>query len=320
MAQEKRLEAKVIYRSNHSQLSLITILDRAGIWDRLGIDVTRMDLKRDATEAEDELMSGKCNVIFGCHITPHWRVANGVPLVCMAQAVNSAEDMLVRAKPVHDLKELKGKTLAESKLVDGRGHLTSHPRGTHELYLRDAGVSSEEMDCQAPSKEINTIQLVLDGKADAGFVNATQEVACKRLGLHTKVMPVFPMVNSITLTTMVPYVEENSELYLRITKALAQGIAFIRNEKEKTLEMLGGQIADRLGIKDDDELESYHGRLVNILNPNLCPDYDSLYNAYRIAEIVYPDIKDRGGNPVKLWDLHFVRKLESEGFFDGLYK
>lgn len=317
MSKDKRLEAKVIYRSNHSQLSLITVLDRAGIWDRLGIDVTRMDLKRDATEAENELIEGKCNVIFGCHITPHWRVANGVPLVCLAQAVNVAEDMLVSTRPVHDLKELKGKTLAESKLVDNRGHLTSHPRGTHELYLRDAGISSEMMDCQPPTKETNTIQLLLDGKADAGFVNATQEVACKRLGLHTKVMPVFPMVNSITLTTMVPYVEENSELYLRAAKALAQGIAFIRNEKEKTLEILGGAVADRLGIKDNEELEAYHGRLVNILNPRLCPDYQSLYNAYRIAEIVYPDLKDRG-NPVKLWDLHFVRKLEAEGFFQTL--
>jgi len=56
MSQEKLLEAKVIYRSNHSQLSLITVMDRAGIWDRLGIDVTRLDLKRDATDAHRRLL------------------------------------------------------------------------------------------------------------------------------------------------------------------------------------------------------------------------------------------------------------------------
>jgi len=144
-------------------------------------------------------------------------------------------------------------------------------------------------------------------------------VECQRLGLHTKVMPVFPMVNSITLTSTVPHVQENAELYRRMTKGLALGIAFIHKEKEKTLEMLGGQVADRLGIKDDDELDHYYQRLLKILNPRLCPDYQSLYNAYRIAEIVYPEVKDRG-NPVKLWDLHYVRQLESDGFFDEIYK
>ncbi len=319
MSEEKRLEAKVIYRSNHSQLSLITILERAGIWDRLGIDVTRMELKRNATEAEEELLSGKCNVIFGCHITPHLRVANGDPLVCMAQAVNVAEDMLVSTQPVYDLAELKGKTLAEEKLCDEHGHLNGHPRGTHELYLRNAGISSDMMGIEAPSKGQSSVQLLQNGKADAFFTNATREAECKRLGLHTKVIPVFPMVNSITLTSTVPYVQENAELYRRMTKGLALGIAFIHKEKEKTLEALGGQVADRLGIKDDDELEQYYQKLLNILNPRLCPDYQSLYNAYRIAEIVYPEVKDRG-NPVKLWDLHYVRQLEADGFFDEIYK
>jgi len=319
MSEEKRLEAKIIYRSNHSQLSMITIMDRAKIWDRLGIDVTRMELKRNATEAEEELLAGKCNVIFGCHITPHLRVANGDPLVCMAQAVNVAEDMLVSTQPVYDLAELKGKTLAEEKLCDEHGHLNGHPRGTHELYLRDAGISSDMMGIQAPTKGQSSVQLLLAGKADAFFTNATREVECQRLGLHTKVMPVFPMVNSITLTSTVPHVQENAELYRRMTKCLALCIAFVHKEKEKTLEMLGGQVAERLGIKDDDELEHYYQRLRKILNPRLCPDYQSLYNAYRIAEIVYPDVKDRG-NPVKLWDLHYVRQLESDGFFDEIYQ
>ncbi|NIO10148.1 MAG: hypothetical protein GTO40_19940 [Deltaproteobacteria bacterium] len=319
MAEEKRVEAKVIYRSNHSQLSLITIMERAGIWDQLGVDVTRMELKRNATEAEEELLSGRCNVIFGCHITPHVRVINGDPLVCMAQAVNVAEDMLVSTEPVGDLAELKGKNLAEEKLCNEHGHLNGHPRGTHELYLRDAGISSDMMGIQAPTKEKSSVQLLLDGKADAFFTNATREAECKRLGLYTKVMPVFPMVNSITLTSTVPYVQDNPELYRRMTKGLALGIAFIHKEKEKTLEALGGQVADRLGIKDDDELEQYYQKLLNILNPRLCPDYQSLYNAYRIAEIVYPVVKEKG-NPVKLWDLHYVRQLEAEGFFDKIYK
>jgi ABC-type nitrate/sulfonate/bicarbonate transport system substrate-binding protein len=319
MASIKPMEAKVIYRSNHSQLALISLLEGAGIWEKVGIEVTRMDLKRAAIDAENELIEGKCNVIFGCHITPHWRVANGTPMVCMAQTVNVAEDILVSAKPIHDLKELKDKTLAESHLCNDEGHLTSHPRGTHELYLRGAGLSSNMMEIVPPQGEQDSTKLILDGKADAVFTSASSELACKKLGLHTKVLPSFPMVNSITLTSLMPYVEENPELYLRMTKALAMGIAFIHREKEKTLEILGGRVGERLGIADDQQLESYYKKMLNILEPRLCPKYDSLYNAYRIAEIVYPDLKEKG-NPVKLWDLHFIRSLEVQGFFDELYR
>ena len=79
MSQAKTLEAKVIYRSNDSQLAMISIMKYGGIWDRLGIEVSRMDLERHALPAEDQLLDGQCNMIFGCHITPHWRVAAVFP-------------------------------------------------------------------------------------------------------------------------------------------------------------------------------------------------------------------------------------------------
>lgn len=318
MTQTKPMEAKVIYRSNHSQLAMISLLEGAGIWEKVGIEVTRMELKRAAIDAENELIEGKCNVIFGCHITPHWRVANGTPMVCMAQTVNVAEDMLVSAKPIDDIKDLKDKTLAEGHLCNDHGHLTSHPRGTHELYLRGVGLSSDMLEIVQPEGDRDPTKLILDGKADAVFASASSELACKKKGLYTKVLPAFPMVNSITLTSLMPYVEENPEFYLRMTKALAMGIAFIRREKEKTLEILGGRVAERLGIADDQQLEAYYKKMLNILEPTLVPNYNSLYNAYRIAEIVYPDLKEKG-NPVKLWDLHFLRTLEVQGFFKQLY-
>ena len=60
-------------------------------------------------------------------------------------------------------------------------------------------------------------------------------------------------------------------------------------------------------------------KLSDSLEPRLCPKIDSLYNAYRIAKLVYPELEETG-NPVKLWDLHYVRVLEAQGFFDELYR
>jgi ABC-type nitrate/sulfonate/bicarbonate transport system substrate-binding protein len=318
MSQPKTLEAKVIYRSNHSQLAMISIMKFGGIWERVGLDVTRMDLEHRAIPAEEQLLSGQCNMIFGCHITPHWRVARGVPMICMAQTVNTSQDMLVSTKPMAGLNDLQDRVLAEHDFCDEEGHLTSHVRGTYELYLRDAGLSSQMLEVK-PVEDRNKTQLLLDGKADATFASSSQERACQRLGLHTLLLPRYPMVNSITLTSLVPLVQENPELYIRMIKAIATGIAMVKRDKDKTLEILAGNVADRLGIRDDIELESFYQKLRANLEPRLCPKIDSLYNAYRIAELVYPELAENG-NPVKLWDLHYVRLLEAQGFFDELYR
>jgi len=318
MSQPKTLEAKVIYRSNHSQLAMISIMKYGGIWERLGLEVSRMDLERRALNAEAELLDGRCNMIFGCHITPHWQVARGVPMICMAQTVNTAQDMLVSTKPVADVKDLKDQVLAEQEFCDEEGHLTSHVRGTYELYLRDAGLSSDMLEVK-PLEGGEKMQLLLDGKADVAFASASQERACQRLGLHTQLLPRYPMVNSITLTSLVPLVQDNPELYTRMIKAIAMGIAIVLKDKEKTLEILAGNVAERLGIRDDAELEIFYQRMRRNLEPRLCPKMDSLYNAYRIAELVYPELEEKG-NPVKLWDLHYIRMLEAQGFFDEIYR
>jgi hypothetical protein len=118
---------------------------------------------------------------------------------------------------------------------------------------------------------------------------------------------------------LVPLVQDNPQLYIRMIKAIATGIAMVIRDKEKTLEILAGNVAERLGIRDDVELEIFYQRMRNSVEPRLCPKMDSLYNAYRIAELVYPELGEKG-NPVKLWDLHYVRLLEAQGFFDELYR
>jgi hypothetical protein len=289
VSQPKTLEAKVIYRSNHSQLAMISLMKYGGIWERLGLEVSRMDLERRALNAEDELLDGRCNMIFGCHST----------------------------KPLAGVKDLKDRVLAEQEFCDHEGHLTSHVRGTYELYLRDAGLSSEMLDVK-PLERGEKMQLLLDGKAEVAFAPSSQERACQRLGLHTQLLPRYPMVNSITLTSLVPLVQDNPELYIRMIKAIAMGIAMVHKEKEKTLEILGGNVADRLGIKDDADLEIFYQKMRTNLEPRLCPKITSLHNAYRIAELVYPELEEKG-NPVKLWDLHYIRMLEAQGFFDEIY-
>ena len=85
-------------------------------------------------------------------------------------------------KPLAGLNDLKDRVLAEQDLRDEEGHLTSHVRGTYELYLRDAGLSSDQLDVKRVESG-DKKQLLLDGKAEitVTFASSSQERACERL-------------------------------------------------------------------------------------------------------------------------------------------
>ena len=122
-----------------------------------------------------------------------------------------------------------------------------------------------------PLEKGEKMQLLLDGKANVAFAPSSQERACQRLGLHAQLLPRYPMVNSITLTSLVPLVQDNSKLYIRMIKAIAMGIVMVHKDKEKTLEILAGNVADRLGIKDDTELEIFYQKMRANLDRGFVP-------------------------------------------------
>jgi ABC-type nitrate/sulfonate/bicarbonate transport system substrate-binding protein len=319
MAQLKPMDLNIIYRSNHSQLALLTVMQVAGIWDQVGIGIKGLRLFRGATKAEDELIAGKADLIFGCHITPHIRVAQKVPIVCLAQTVNIADDLVVSRDPITDLKQLEGKVVAGQKFLDEEGHLSSHPRGTHELYLKRAGVDSGKIDFQEPPEHENAYETVLGGRADAAFVSSGSEISCRRAGLKMLPMGQFSMVNSITFTTLLPTVQENPEMVRRVIRGLALGVHFFKTEKEETLKILSEHVATRMHLDDDELLNRFYERSSNCLEPKLYPQWESILNAFRISEMVRPGLSSEV-NPLELWDLHFVRELNQSGFINELYQ
>jgi ABC-type nitrate/sulfonate/bicarbonate transport system substrate-binding protein len=290
----------------------------AGIWDRVGIGIKDLRLFRDATKAEDELIAGKADLIFGCHITPHIRIAQKIPIVCLAQTVNLADDLLVSRDAVTDLKQLEGKVVAGQKFLDDEGHLSSHPRGTHELYLKRAGVDSSKVDFQEPPEHENAYEAVLGGRADAAFVSSGSDTVCKKAGLKILPMGKFPMVNSITFTTLLPTVEDNPEIVRRVIKGLAFGVHFFKTKRDETLKILSEHVASRFHLDEDELLLRFYERSAGVLEPKLYPQWDSVLNAFKIAEIVRPGLASEV-NPLELWDLHFVRELNQSGFIRDLY-
>ncbi|MCH8055886.1 MAG: hypothetical protein IH857_07025 [Deltaproteobacteria bacterium] len=48
------------------------------------------------------------------------------------------------------------------------------------------------------------------------------------------------------------------------------------------------------------------------------PSLEAIANTYEIATLEYPAAK--GLNPLTLWDLHWVKEFDDEGFIDNLIR
>jgi len=74
----------------------------------------------------------------------------------------------------------------------------------------------------------------------------------------------------------------------------------------------------RMKIESMEEMERQFDSIVKWLKPKPYPTPRAIANSYEIATIEYPDA--RGLNPLSLWDLHWVKELDDEGFIDGLIR
>ena len=135
--------------------------------------------------------------------------------------------------------------------------------------------------------------------------------------MHVLRLPDLPMINGVTFTTLWPTVERDPDKVLSTIKVLIRGTHFFKTKKKETLEIIKQHVAPRLGLKDAQAMEASYERATKRLESKPYPRLEAIANAYRIAELIYPEAKDI--NPLSLWNLHFVRKIEADGFFKELY-
>ena len=71
-------------------------------------------------------------------------------------------------------------------------------------------------------------------------------------------------------------------------------------------------------IKDTEKLNRQFDSIARGLKTKPYPTPQAVANTFEIATLEYPGAK--GLNPLTLWDLHWVKELDDEGFIDHLIR
>lgn len=312
MAEYEPMEIRGFYRS-HSHLPIWEVMDKAGIWEQVGLKVT-FEFCDSSSAAEKALFDGNVDFVSGNHISPYLLVRKGKPIVSLTSPSNSVNDKLVARFPIKQVSELRGKRIGDTTLVDSIGGY-HHPRGNHMLYVMRSGLRLDEVEFVELTESNKTFQsmqleVVKSGKVDAVFVTGNTD-KFEHAGLHVLSLDRLPMINGPTLTSTLTTLQKKERLAERLVKAQVMGIHFARTRRGETERILEG-LRQRVP-----EAKDVAYRSVAKLLPKPYPDHEGVANAYKLCCLKSPETEEI--SPMALWDLHYLRELDNSGFIDELY-
>ena len=303
----RKIKIRGVYRSG-SHLPIWEVLQEAGLWDKVGLDLVSFDYCAMPPDAERALFKGDIDFISGDHLTPYGLVAQGKPIVSIASPVNGQNARLASREPMKSIQDLRGKRVADTPM-EGRDGGFHHGRGNHMMYLIRAGIGINDVHWIEDESSDAQFEALKSGKADARFISGAGE-RYKELGLHVLPLGPLPMINGPTLTTSYTVLHKKKDLGERLVKAVVLGIHFAKTKRAKTEKIL-----ENLNKKKN---ESFQYRSLERMPNKPYPDPQGVINAYELGCIKSPEAKEV--SPLALWDLHYLRELDNSGFIDKLYR
>jgi hypothetical protein len=97
---------------------------------------------------------------------------------------------------------------------------------------------------------------------------------------------------------------------------LWHALAWLIHHPADTLAALRPELKACMKLDSDIELKHRFDAVVNGLKTRRYPTPQAIANTYEIATLEYPEAV--GLNPMTLWDLHWVKELDDEGFIEKL--
>jgi hypothetical protein len=276
-----------------------------------GIDVRVLQIK-DYGEFESAIFAGAADVLID-HVEFLYREAaegqKKVTFFCAPKTVRGLE--LVVAKSVERLEELAGKTMAVR--ASGRPHAIT-------LWLRMLGLHDRVRTVIVKDDEVGRWgqwRKIISGECIAAFIDPLYVSDALEKGLKVLIVPDIAVVGHYAQACTSAFAREHPALLRSYVKAVIHAICLMKYDKAAALEIVCGEPMKRMGIGDRQLMERHFAAIVAQLQVKPYPTPEAISNTYEIAADEYGA---SGLNPLALWDLHWIKELDDEGFIDDLSK
>jgi ABC-type nitrate/sulfonate/bicarbonate transport system substrate-binding protein len=313
------------YRSA-GHLALLHVVSESGSWAKHGLKVN-YDYQISSTDAHDLVPKGEVEFVGGNHVSSYAYRARGDTWVYLGQTLNQVNVRLV----VRPDSGINGVADLREKIVATSG---SHPSLNDWLYLKQRGLDVDRDDVilankiqhkpgtmdpiegDEKKKKVPLWHDIRDKKADAAFLTAPASLLAEEAGLKAIDIPPQPMIWFTTVSSSLGFVEKHPDIVERFLKGLIEGIHFFKTQREKTIDIIEKRY-NREGPMTRVHASFIYDNLGPYLEPKLYPSMAAIANVYEEAK--RQDADANKINPLELWDMHHVRRIDDSGFINALY-
>jgi hypothetical protein len=266
-------------------------------------------LIKGTRDYEAALFNDACDVIIEHleYLYPAAAQGKKVTLFCAPSLARGLE--LVVPAEVQNVQAFRGQNLAVR--TSGRPHALV-------MWLRMMGLENDMKIQMVSDSEVGRWgqwKKVLNGECIATFMSDLYLPDALAAGLKVLPVPDLPVVAHYAQACLSEFAREKSDLLSDYTKAVIHAVCLMILRKDEALEIVAQEPMKRMKITEGRELERQYDSIVKLLQLKPYPTPTAIANTFEIAaaEFGAADI-----NPLTLWDLHWVKELDDNGFIDNL--
>jgi hypothetical protein len=273
-----------------------------------GVDV-EIVLIRGTKEYEAALFDGSCDVIIEHleYLYPAAALGRKVTMFCAPSLGRGLE--LVVPDGIKTVQALRGGALAVR--TSGRPH-------SAVLWLRMMGLEKDVKILMVGDDEVGRWgqwKKVLSGECAATFMSPLYLPHARAAGLTVLPVPDLPVVAHYAQACRSQFARESADLLSDYIKAVIHAVCLMVLRKTEALEIVAQEPMKRMKIADRSELERQFDLIVKGLQLKPYPTPQAINNTFEIATAEFGAVEI---NPLTLWDLHWVKELDDDGFIDAL--
>ena len=263
--------------------------------------------EREAFEAA--LFAGACDAIIEHAEYLHAEAAKGkkVTFFCAPQIRRGLK--LVVPQSFTGLEDLRGKTMAVRDL--GRPYAST-------LWLKKMGLDRDVTTIVVKDRDIGRWQQwrkVASGECAATFVAPIYLPPALAAGLKIFATEEAEIVSNFVQACLSSFARQESALMKSYMKAVIHGLALLIHRRDEAVEISSREPMRLMKIADRAELRRQLDAMTEMLRVKPSPTAEAIVNSNEIAAHEYGAGVE---NPLILWDLHWLKELDDEGFIDRL--
>jgi ABC-type nitrate/sulfonate/bicarbonate transport system substrate-binding protein len=299
IAPSRSAEINVVWTSEVGQFAPLWITKEAKLFEKYG-NTVQLIFIQGASSAAAALSSGDAQVgMFSPQVvisTP------ALDLVMFGRLGNSMDNRIFVRKGIKSIKEVKRVAISR---------FGSNADFAARFLLQREGLKPDiDVALLQVGNQSNRIVAVETNNADAAMLTPPMTLQARKLGL-TLLIDASKLnipYSSLMFVARRPYLTKNRADLVNFTKAMIEGVAYYKANKEFSLKVL----AKYMKVQDREVLEENFREYDFPLKPYPAREYYEL----PIQEVGKKDPKILKENPERYADMSLVKEIESSGFID----